>query len=139
MLFENPASAAAGVVIDVHGRVLLVRRKIEPFSGSWALPAGYQEIDEHPRDTVVREIREECGIEVEVRELFDLLYVPSPQRKPANLAVYLCAPLGGVLAAGQDVSDAAWFDLSDLPADLGFDNGPRILHRLRDVQGKGLR
>jgi 8-oxo-dGTP diphosphatase len=137
--FENPASAAAGVVIDAQRRVLLVRRKIEPFSGCWALPAGYQEIDEDPRDTVVREIKEESGIDVEVRELFDLLFVLSPHRKPANLAVYLCHPLGGTLAPGHDASEAAWFDLLSLPADLGFDNGPRILHRLRDPNGKWLR
>ncbi len=137
--FENPASAAAGVVIDPDRRVLLVRRAIEPFLGSWALPAGYQEIDEDPRDTVVREIREESGIDVEVLELFDLLFVIAPTRKPANLAVYLCRPLGGQLQPGHDASEAAWFELDRLPMDLGFENGPRILHRLRDAPGKWFR
>lgn len=132
VLYENPASAAAGVVIDERGRVLLIRRAIEPFRGSWALPAGYQEIDEHLRETAAREIREESGIEVEVRELYDLLFVVEDGRKPANVAVYLCRPLGGALRPGEDALDAAWFDLEDLPLDLGFDNGPRILHRLRE-------
>ncbi|MBL8857583.1 MAG: NUDIX domain-containing protein [Planctomycetes bacterium] len=135
VLFENPASAAAGVVIDERRRVLLVRRAIEPFRGSWALPAGYQEIDEDPRATVVREIREESGIEVEVGELFDLLFVLAEARKPANLAVYLCRPRGGILKPGHDALEAAWFDLTRLPEDLGFDNGPRILHRLRERGG----
>lgn len=131
VLYENPASAAAGLVLDPGRRVLLVRRAIEPFRGHWALPAGYQEIDETPQETAAREVLEESGIEVEVLELFDLLYVPNGGRKPSNLAVFLCRPVGGSLRSGEDTLDAAWFDLDQLPADLGFENGPRILERLR--------
>lgn len=130
VLFENPACAAAGVVLDERGRVLLVRRALEPCRGAWALPAGYQEVDEELRATVVREILEESGIEVEVLELFDLLFIAGEARKPANLAVYLCRPVGGELCAGHDALEAAWFDLHALPSDLGFDNGPRILARV---------
>ncbi len=64
VLYENPAAASAGLVLDEHGRVLLVRRAIEPFRGQWALPAGYQEIDEPPDETAVREVLEESGIQV---------------------------------------------------------------------------
>lgn len=132
VLYENPAAAAAGVVVDVSRRVLLVQRAIEPYRGYWALPAGYQELDEHPSQTAAREIREESGIEVEVVELIDLLFISQDARKPANLAVFLCRPIGGELRPGDDTQDAAWFDVDRLPAKLGFDNGPRILEWLRD-------
>ena len=131
VLYENPACASAGLVLDVGRRVLLVRRAIEPFKGHWALPAGYQEMDETPAQTAVREVLEESGIEVEAIELFDLLFVPIQARKPANLAVFLCRPTGGCLRCGEDTLEAAWFDLERLPVDLGFENGPRILDRLR--------
>jgi 8-oxo-dGTP diphosphatase len=135
VLYENPSCAAAGMVIDGHGRVLLVRRAIEPFKGQWALPAGYQEVDEAPASTAAREVREESGIEVEVVELLDLLFVPAHTVKPANLAVYLCRPIGGTLRRGDDTLEAAWFDPSDLPPDLGFENGPRILAWFRQKWG----
>lgn len=131
VLYENPAAAAAGVVVDETGRVLLIHRAIEPYRGFWALPAGYQELDEHPSQTAAREIREESGIEVEVMELIDLLFLPEDARKPANLAVFLCRPTGGTLHPGHDADDAAWFDIERLPAKLGFDNGPRIREWLR--------
>jgi 8-oxo-dGTP diphosphatase len=135
VLFENPACAAAAVVLDARRRVLLIRRAIEPFRGQWALPAGYQEIDEPAEVAVVREVREEAGLDVAVLSLFDLLFVPEDVRKPANLAVYLCEPAPGSdverLCAGADALEAAWFELDALPADLGFENGPRILERLR--------
>ncbi|MFT7486190.1 MAG: 8-oxo-dGTP diphosphatase [Candidatus Paceibacteria bacterium] len=132
VLFKNPASAAAGVVLDANGRVLLIRRGIEPFQGEWALPAGYQEVDESPEETVRREVQEETGIEVEPYRLVDLVFIPDDPRKPANLAMYLARVVGGHLRAGDDAKDAAWFALDDLPEKIGFGNRERILHPLRD-------
>ncbi len=126
VLYENPAAASAGLVLDDR-----MHRAIEPYRGKWALPAGYQEIDEPPAETAVREVLEESGIEVRVLSLFDLIFVPEDLRRPANVAIYLCQPVGGVLRAGEDALEAAWFGLDALPPDLGFDNGPRILERLR--------
>jgi ADP-ribose pyrophosphatase YjhB (NUDIX family) len=99
VLYENPACAAAGMVVDELGRILLVRRAIEPWRGHWALPAGYQEVDEEPARTAAREVAEESGIEVEVVELVDLLYVPANPVKAANLAVYRCRRSAGPSAA----------------------------------------
>lgn len=129
--WQNPASAAAGLVL--HGRrVLLVRRAVEPCYGLWALPAGYQEIDEAAQEAVAREVLEESGIEVQVDALHDLLWIAGGHR-PANLAVFRCTPLSFEVRPGPDVLEAAWFDLSELPPDLAFDNGPRILWPLRDL------
>ena len=132
VLYENPASAAAGVVIDARGRVLLVKRAIEPFRGCWALPAGYQEIDEDPAAAIRREIAEETGIVCRVRGLLDTIFVPDDPRKPANVAVLLCVPEGGALLRGGEELDVGWFPLDDLPQPIGFDNYERILRRLAD-------
>ncbi|HIF40042.1 MAG TPA: NUDIX hydrolase [Planctomycetes bacterium] len=121
--FFNPASAAAGLVLDATGgKVLLVRRRIQPFRGAWALPAGYQEIDEEPQEAVRREVSEETGLEVEVQRLLDVAWVGDDPRKPANVIIYLCTVVGGQLRAASDVSEVAWFSLTDLPEDMGFDN-----------------
>jgi len=130
VLYAGPAAASAGVVINPAGQVLLVRRAIPPFQGQWALPAGYQEIDETAAAAAEREVREETGLEVVAGPLFDLLLVTDNPAKPANLAVFLCSPRAGELAAGDDASEACFFDLAQLPADIGFDNLNRILARL---------
>lgn len=135
VLYSNPASAAAGVVLNPLREVLLVRRAIEPFRGYWALPAGYQEIDEHPRETVVREIREEAGIEARVAGLLDLLFIPDDPRRPANVAVFLCAAEACQPAPGVEESEARFFPLDGLPDDIGFDNYERILGRLQRPEG----
>ncbi len=128
--YENPAPVAGGIVLDGSGAVLLVRRAFEPHRGAWALPAGFQEHDETPREAAAREVHEESGLEVEVGDLFDLVFVPGGRRS-VNLAIFLCRPTGGFLRGGDDVLDAAWFPLDALPRDLAFQNGPLLLERLR--------
>ena len=135
--FENPAGAAAGVVVDAEGRVLLVLRALEPHAGQWALPAGYQEHDETPAQAAEREIGEETGLSVEALELFDVIFVPAGVRRPANLVVYLCRVVGGELSAADDALDARFFALDDLPAEIGFDNARQVLSRLNGHAGYG--
>ena len=131
VVYENPACAVAGVVVDAQGRVLLVRRALDPCRGEWALPAGFQEIDEEPATTAVREVREEAGVAVRPRCVLDLLLVSNPGRRAVTLAVYLCEHLGGEPCPGDDALEAAFFDLDALPDRIAFDNRERILSHLR--------
>ncbi len=131
VLYLNPACAAAGIVVDDRGRVLMIRRAIDPGKGLWALPAGYQDVDEGPAETVAREVREETGLDIEVGELFDVVFMPHNPRKPANLISYVCTVLGGELQAADDALEARFFDLDELPDDIAFENRERILEPLR--------
>lgn len=130
VLYESPVGASAGLVLRGE-EVLLVQRGIEPFLGSWAVPAGYQDADEPPPRTAEREVLEETGIVVEAFLLLDLLFVPDDPRRPANVALFACRPVGGSVQGGDDAADAGWFQLSDLPEELAFDNRRQIFDRLR--------
>lgn len=133
--YENPAAVAAGIVVSARGEVLLVQRALEPERLRWALPAGFQESDETPAEAARREIFEETGLEVEVGELFDLVFVPARLHRALNLAVFVCRPVGGRLAPGPELLAATWFDLDRLPDDIAFDNRARILDPFRTRRG----
>lgn len=64
IIWRNPAPAAA-VALTKGENILLVKRGIEPWKNEWSLPAGYLEIDEHPREGAVRELEEETSIKFE--------------------------------------------------------------------------
>lgn len=128
VLYQNPASAAAALV-EVDSTILLVKRGIEPFKGLWGLPAGYQEYDESPEEAVVRETREETGLEVEVVRLCEVLFTRDDPRKKANLVAYLCRPIGGSLAPGDDAIDARFFAPEEIPGDVAFANNRVLLAR----------
>ena len=61
------------LALDAEGRVLLGRRAFEPHLGRWDLPGGFLDEEEHPRDCVRRELREEAGVEIEPLELLGVL------------------------------------------------------------------
>ncbi len=130
VVYENPVPAAA-VVVRRPGEVLLCRRAIEPFAGTWTLPAGYQEVDETIESTAVREVREETGLVVRLTGLLDVLTTDDDPRKPAILVVYEAVEVDGELQPGDDAREAAFHRLDELPEPVGFRNHRLVLQRLR--------
>ncbi len=70
--YVNPRLVVTTIPITDDGRVLLIRRGIEPGKGSWAQPGGFLEVDETVAEGARREMLEETGLEVEVGEIIGL-------------------------------------------------------------------
>jgi 8-oxo-dGTP diphosphatase len=124
-LWKNPSLTCDGLIIR-QGKVLLVKRGREPFRGCNALPGGFVEYGESTEDCVVREIKEETGLDTEVVRLVGAY--SEMGRDPRGHFVtllYLLREKGGALKAGDDADSADFFALSDLP-DLAFDHGRMI-------------
>ncbi|WP_103353235.1 NUDIX hydrolase [Amycolatopsis sp. CA-128772] len=100
-----------GIAHDPYGRLLLIRRRNDPGSGQWSLPGGRVEPGESDETAVVRELREETGLDVIPGTL-----VGSVRRGPYEIFDYACEVEGGVLTAGDDASEARWSDAADLAA-----------------------
>jgi 8-oxo-dGTP diphosphatase len=66
--FISPIPVVSCVVIN-EGRILLLKRAMEPGKGKWALPAGYVEPAETIEQAIIREMKEETGLDVEVSYL----------------------------------------------------------------------
>jgi 8-oxo-dGTP diphosphatase len=124
--YLNPWPCANGIVVR-EGRVLLGRRAHAPWFDMWGSPGGFCELGEHPAETVVREVREEHGLEVEVHDYLGTwvdAYADDPAMPDAgviNVAYYAAAPVSdekGSAADPAEVSEVAWFGWDELPADL---------------------
>ena len=112
--------------------MLLVRRTMMPHEGLWSLPAGFVDAYELPETAVIREMREETGLEVKVEKLFTVLSGREHPRGSDIFLVYIVTQVGGVLAAGDDASEAAWFNLDALPP-LAFETTRKILEQTRSL------
>jgi 8-oxo-dGTP diphosphatase len=110
-----------GALIFDRGRILLAQRGKAPLMGQWSLPGGLVETGEKLADAVRREVREETGLEVEpleVLEIFERIMRDAAGAAEYHYVLidYVCAVTGGVLAAGDDACQVAWFEHSDLAA-----------------------
>lgn len=127
--YEDPKVAAGALIL--RGReVLLVRRTMEPYTGSWSIPAGFVNAFEDPAEAALRECREETGLTAEVISLFDMVTGREHSRGSDIFIVYLVRVLSGALAAADDVDQAGWFALDNLPP-LAFESTKRVLEKAR--------
>lgn len=116
---DHPVVAVGGVIVR-DDQVLLVRRAQEPLKGRWSLPGGVVEVGESLADAVVREVREETGLEVRVGpviEVLDRIDRDGDGRVEFHYVIidYLCAVRGGTLTPQSDAADAAWANADVLP------------------------
>lgn len=120
----TPLLAVDGLARDSAGRVLLIRRRNEPFEGSWALPGGFVDVEEDPRDACVREMKEETGLTVAVTRLGGLYGRPGRDPRGHTVsAVYFCRVLEGEAFGGDDAAEARWFEGGELETlSLAFDH-----------------
>ena len=112
--YVNPVPAAAVVIIR-DGKILLVKRAVEPKKGLWSLPAGFVEIDESVDDCAVREVLEETSLDIEITGILDVFSIFDDPRYVCLLVVYTGRIIGGELNPGDDASEAAFFSPDDLP------------------------
>ncbi len=131
-IYENPIPAVCAVVPDDRGRLLLVRRGVEPKIGAWCLPGGFMELGETPETAALRELREEAGLNGRIASLLGLYATPSRLYHTILLAGYLVMPEDGRPRPGDDATAVGWFDGDDLPT-IAFD---RHLAFIRDFQNR---
>jgi 8-oxo-dGTP diphosphatase len=130
-LYPARPLAGVGAVVWNGRQVLLERRGHPPAQDTWAFPGGLIELGETAEAAIVREVREECGIEVRPGPILGL-FEPI-QRDPDGRVRYqyvvidfLAFYVSGELAIGDDAADAHWvtpaeldrYDLTPLARDM---------------------
>ena len=133
--YATPKVAVGAVVGNDDGQILLIQRAD---SGIWLYPTGWADIGYSASEVAVKEVREETGIEVEVRSLIGLFdglrlgFGPTPLYS----LVFHCHAIGGELKPHPlEVLDVGWFDPDDLPEPLARGQ-PLGEHAMAAIRGE---
>jgi 8-oxo-dGTP diphosphatase len=102
------------VIKDDEGRLLLIKRGHEPSAGLWSLPGGRIEPGETDAEALVREMREETGLEIEAGHLLGTVQRPGRQGTVIDIRDYTATVIGGTLRPGDDAADARWVPTGEL-------------------------
>ncbi|ODS42506.1 MAG: DNA mismatch repair protein MutT [Candidatus Altiarchaeales archaeon IMC4] len=118
------------VIVD-NDSVVLIKRKNPPFKGMYALPGGFVDYNESVEEALVREAKEETGLDVNIERLVGVYSAPGRDPRGHTVSIcFLCRVSGGGLAAGSDAETAEKFKIEHLPK-LAFDH-KRMIHGCLD-------
>ena len=121
-IYKSPAPTVDAVLFYPARGILLIERKFEPLG--WALPGGFVDYGEQLDAAIVREMKEETGLDVTVKGLVGVYSNPirDPRRHTITTAFWCESEDLGKLEAGDDASEAHFFPLSNLPKNIVFDH-----------------
>lgn len=111
--WEKPSLAVDAIVID-GDKILLIKRGKEPWKGMLAFPGGFVEQGEDPEVAVIRELKEECGLDGVVEKLVCVKGDPNRDPRGHVVSIAYLVTAQGMPSAGDDAAEAAWYDLSEI-------------------------
>ncbi|MCA9883932.1 MAG: GNAT family N-acetyltransferase [Anaerolineae bacterium] len=112
--YINPVPGV-GMLIEMDGGVVLIKRGHAPHQGEWTLPSGFVEADESAEEAAIREALEETGLQTEIIELAAINSFPEGPPVSGIMIFYRMRPVGGQLTAGDDAIEARVFQPDELP------------------------
>ena len=109
---KKPVVGVGAIILD-GDRILLEKRKNSPGKGKWSVPGGLVDLGETAEQAVIREVKEETGLEVYDPRLVDVVSYISLGEKGAVMyhyviIDYLVASKGGKPKAASDAEDLKW-------------------------------
>jgi ADP-ribose pyrophosphatase YjhB (NUDIX family) len=116
--YQTPKVAVGAAVTNDEGQLLLIQRAD---SGVWLYPTGWCDVGYSAPEVVVKEVREETGIDVEPVRLIGVLdgMRLGESRIPLYSLLFFCRAVGGALKLHPlEVTDAGWFDRDALPTPI---------------------
>jgi 8-oxo-dGTP diphosphatase len=134
--YRNPAPGVV-VVVKKEGSILLGKRKGAYGEGKWGLPQGYIEFDEDFLNAAIREVKEETGLDIEIRSILNVASNHLTPSLHTLAAILLADVVGGNLHADDDVEVLEWFSLSGPLPEMAFEADTFIIDRCRNMGCKG--
>jgi 8-oxo-dGTP diphosphatase len=114
----------ATAIIELEDLLLLIKRDTVPFKGYWALPGGRLDPGETVEQTIVREVKEETGLDVEVVRKIGEYHEQGVQEGVEYdyyPACFFVKVLGGAFKCQQgEIQEMKLFPFKDVPINLAF-------------------
>ncbi|MBO8159900.1 NUDIX hydrolase [Thermosyntropha sp.] len=118
--YENPLPTTVAIA-ELNGKLLLIKRGIEPLKGIWTFPSGFMELDETPEESCLRELKEETGMTGRIEDLIGVFHNKTPMYGDIISLIYYIKLDTGIPTPGDDAEGAALINISEIN-DLGFNS-----------------
>lgn len=111
IFYQNPKVVVA-TIPEWDGRVVLVRRGIEPRLGTWSYPGGFLELGESVEEGALRETKEETNLDIQITGLLNIYSRPAAG---VVVIVFAAQVVGGAPMVSHEVAEIGLFQPSGIP------------------------
>jgi len=134
---KHPIPGVGAIVVSSKG-ILLARRDKPPGKGLWSIPGGGVELGENQKESVIREVLEETGVECEVLKLVstvDLITLDGSEAVEFHFLLnhYLARALTNVTKPEFPDGEVGWFHPDELPDDMVNQEIIDLLSSVKDL------
>lgn len=133
--FIGSVPSAGGIILNPQGQILLIRRQRNPHKGALDFPAGFCDMHETMEETLIREMKEEVGIEVKNFRFYKTIlndYEFKGIVKKVICGIFIVNVDSNEFKAGDDATSAEWHDLHDFDLnEIKFLGSKRMLEEFR--------
>jgi len=121
-LQTNPRNpfCTVDVIIEIGHGIILIKRKNPP--SGWAIPGGFVDYGESLEDAVIREAKEETGLDIRLKKQFHTYSDPKRDPRHHTISTIYIATASGEPKAGDDAKEVGIFNKDSLPEEIAFDH-----------------
>ncbi|MBI4697652.1 MAG: NUDIX hydrolase [Nitrospirae bacterium] len=116
----NKPRCTVDAIIEIQEGIILIKRKNPP--PGWAIPGGFVDYGESFEDAVLREAKEETGLDIKLIRQFHTYSDPKRDPRHHTASTIYIASASGTPKAGDDAKEVGIFSKDNLPDDLAFDH-----------------
>ena len=136
--YQNPSPGVVVVITD-GDQVLLGKRAGGSFAAhKWCLPGGFIEFHEDFLTAAIREVREETGLNVEIRSILSVVSNYLSSELHTLVAVLRADVVSGEPMPGDDIEELRWVLLGVPLPDMAFDADRHIVERYNQTRLEGV-
>lgn len=107
-------------LIEIDGGIILIKRKNPP--PGWAIPGGFVDYGETLEDAVIREAKEETGLDIILVKQFHTYSEPKRDPRHHTVSTIFLATASGNPVAADDATEVKIFTRDNLPEEIAFDH-----------------
>ena len=134
IFYNNPKPTAAGLLMK-NNKIILVKRKSEPYKGYWGMPGGFLKYGENPSEGLAREIKEELSVDIDSSKMVDIFNISYPVTETDNLSLIVFVYETNFnnsldkIKVNDDAEEWALFDKESIPDNIAFPEQKEYLNK----------
>ena len=116
LVFEKPTLSVKAFIVDKDDKVLIIKRSDQDIQkpGIWEIPGGRSEKGENPKKTLIREIKEEVGLDIEVKNVLEVHNFTRDDGQKIIMNVYNCIPFNVDVKLSPEHAEFEWVHINDV-------------------------